>query len=109
VSTRRNFTEGELRDALDLLLRKSKRYYSQQQAADELNRLHPDKKVGKSRVGECELWKDHAKQFGKGRAPRNTSKEAANQVTRRLAAQQQRNIDADEGRRVKGNRIQGTD
>lgn len=109
VPARRDFTEGELRDALDLLLRKSKRYYSQQQAADELNRLHPDKKVGKSRVGECELWKDHAKQFGKDRAPRNTSKEAANQVTRRLAAQQQRNIDADERKRVKGHRIQGTD
>ena len=105
----RDFTEGELRDALDALLNKAARYYTAKAAADELNKRNPDRKIGPSRVGACQLWKEHARQWGKQRAPRNTSKEAANIETRRLAAQQKRNMDADEGKRVKGNRIQGTD
>jgi hypothetical protein len=105
----RGFTEGELRDALDTLLTKATKYYTARAAADELKKRHPDRTIGPTKVGECPVWKDHVREWKNQRAPRNTSRKAADEATRRLGAQQQRNMDADEGKRVKGNRIQGTD
>jgi len=104
-----DFTEEELVEALIALLRNSDRYYTAQQAADELKRRYPGKKIGRSRVDEHPQWNRHAIEWGKTRAPRNTSRQARDSAISKLVKQQDRNIAADAGKTVRGNKIAPTD
>ncbi len=104
-----DFTEEELVAALIDLLRNSDRYYTAQQAADELKRRYPGKKIGRSRVDEHPQWKRHAIEWGRNRAPRNTSKHAREARMQKLTRQQQRAMDADAGKTIRGNRMDDTD
>jgi len=104
-----DFTEEELVEALIALLRNSDRYYTAQQAADELKRRYPGKKIGRSRVDEHPQWKRHKIEWGKTRAPRNTSKHAREARMQKLIRQQQRAMDADAGKTIRGNRMDDTD
>jgi hypothetical protein len=103
------FTKGELVDALDKLLTKSDKFYTQQEAADELKRRYPKKTIGKSKVGAHRLWKKHAEEWGRNRAPRNTSRHGPEARMQKLIRQQQRAMDADAGKTIRGNRMDDTD
>lgn len=109
TESKENFTEGDLVDALDKLLTKSDKFYTQQEAADELKRRYPEKTIGKSKVGAHRLWKKHAEEWGRNRAPRNTSRQAKESAIKKMAGQQERNEAADAGKTIRGNRINDTD
>jgi hypothetical protein len=104
-----SYTDGELVDALDKLLTKSDRYYTAKAAAAELNKRNPKKTIGATKVGEHPIHKEHVTKFGRGRSPRNTSRQAKQKAMNLLIAQQEREISADEGRRINGRPIGSRD
>jgi hypothetical protein len=89
-TTKRPFTDGELVDALDALLNKATEYYSAERVRQHLLEKHPDRTIGQTKIKGHDIWKQHRKEWGKHRAPRNTSTRARKANLETLVAQQRR-------------------
>ena len=87
---KRLFTDGELVDELDKLLTRAKQYYTAEQVREHLLQNNPGKTIGLTKIKEHPLWKEHNRQWGNNRAPRNTSRQSREAGLRKLVAQQER-------------------
>ena len=89
-TTKQPFTTGELVDELDALLNKATEYYSAERVRQHLLEKHPDRTIGLTKIKGHDIWKQHSREWGKHRAARNTSREAAQASLNKQIAQQKR-------------------
>ncbi len=95
---KKDYTESQLEDAIIAVIKTdTKRYWKAVEVANAINARNPSKKVGATKVGDHPVHKAHKKQWGKNRAPRNTSKAAEEACLNKLKNQQRRDIEEDEG------------